>query len=254
MKKVVIAVTLVFALYFSIMAAYAEDTTIIISTEEWEYATNKDGTGLYWDIFRAVYEPEGYKIKPQIRSYVGSINLLKEKKVDVMVGAYIDEIENGVYPKNHFAVDIVQAIYQNSANYEWNGAETLKGKKVGWIEGYSYDDYLPKDISQNFQIRTLKNREAAFRLLSKNQIDFYLDALSDLSHFLDKNPSYNPVDYTRKTVLELKLYVVFSDNDKGKKLAEIFDKRFSELLEQGKIKKIYDKYTAANFTYPSDFK
>ncbi len=253
MKNSIVTVTLVLILFFSVMSAYAENTTILFSTEEWKDATNKDGTGLYWDIFRAVYEPEGYKVKPIIRSYEGSVNYLKKKNVDVMIGAYINEIENVVYPKNHFAVDIVQVIYQSSAKYQWNGIKTIKGKKVGWIKGYSYDDYLPEDITRNIQIRRLQDRKAAFRLLSKNRIDFFMDALSDLSAFLKNNSNYKSVNYARKTIFNLKLYVVFTDNDKGKKLAEIFDKRFSILLKKGEIRKMYDKYKASNFTYPSDF-
>ena len=54
---------------------------IIMASEEWTNATNRDGTGLYWDIFRAVYEPVGIKTKFVIQSFDGSVNLVKKKQV-----------------------------------------------------------------------------------------------------------------------------------------------------------------------------
>ena len=36
---------------------------IIFASEERSNATNRDGTGLYWDIFRAVYSSMGIKTK-----------------------------------------------------------------------------------------------------------------------------------------------------------------------------------------------
>ncbi len=253
MKNSIVVIILALILSFSIMPAYAENTKLIFSSEEWKDATNKDGTGLYWDIFRAVYEPEGYEVNPKIRSYQGSINLLKRKNVDVMVAAYKDEIENVVYSKNHFAVDIVQVIYLNSFEYQWKGIDTIKGKRVGWIKGYLFNDYLPGDLGKDIQIRRINDRDIAFHLLNIKRIDFFMDALTDLNFFLKNNDTHKSANYTRKTILELKLYLVFSDGAKGKKLAEIFDKRFSLLLTKGDIRKLYDKYKAANFTYPSDF-
>ena len=252
MRKIFVMVSLILTLCFSIVPAYAEGNTLVFGTEEWKDATNNDGTGLYWDIFRAVYESEGYIVKPMIRSYEGSINLLKAQRIDVMVGAYIDEVDNAIYPKNHFAVDIVQVVYKNNGKYKWRGVETIKGQNVGWIKGYSFDNYLPCGIPENIQISRVYDRQAAFRLLNNNRIDFFMDPMGDLKDFLYANPKFI-ADYKQQKILELNLYIVFSNNDKGKKLAEIFDRRFSMLQKNRDIKKLYDKYKASNFTYPSDF-
>lgn len=252
MKQSIIAI-LTLLLSLSVLPAYATDTTLVFATEEWKDATNKDGTGLYWDIFRAVYEPKGYKIKPLIRSYEGSINLLKANRADVMVGAYKDEIDGVVYPKNNFAVDIVQVTYKKD-KFKWRGLETIKGYSVGWIKGYSYDDYLPPGITKKIRIRKLRDKKTAFHLLDLNRIDFYMEAMGDLNDFFKANSNYRLKDYTRHTLLELKLYIVFTQSARGKKLAGIFDKRFSMLLKKGEIKKLYNRYKTANFSYPSNFR
>ncbi|MCP4346374.1 MAG: hypothetical protein GY795_12710 [Desulfobacterales bacterium] len=52
MKSNIVFIILVLMLCFLSMPVYAENTTIIFYAEEWKDATNKDGTGLYWDILR----------------------------------------------------------------------------------------------------------------------------------------------------------------------------------------------------------
>ena len=68
---------------------------IIFASEERSNATNRDGTGLYWDIFRAVYGSMGIKTKIIIQSYNGSVSLVKQHKADAAVGIYPDTIRGG---------------------------------------------------------------------------------------------------------------------------------------------------------------
>jgi len=253
MASRLISYSFILILCCTLTPAYAEKNTLIISSESWENATHRDGSGLYWDIFRAVYEPVGYVVEPEIRSYQGSINNLKLKRSDVMVGAYLDEIEDVIYPKNHFAVDIVQVIYPKNRRFKWEGLNSMKGRNVSWIDGYSFDDYLPDTISKDLYIRKVTNRETVFRLLDANKVDFFMDARSDLINFLKSNVEYKIDNYVTKIVLELKLFTVFSHNKKGRMLAEIFDQRFAILLANGEIKRLYDKYENSNLMYPSDY-
>ena len=236
-----------------ICEATAEKKTITFATEEWKDATHKDGTGLYWDVLRAVYESQGYKIKPLIRSYKGSVKLIKTKKIDAMIGAYINEIKEGIYPKNHFAVDVVLAVYKKRSKFQWIGVETIRGKKVSWIDGYFYHEYLPESIVNSISIRRVDDRETGFRLLNLSQIDFYIDAQGDVKDFFIAKSGYHLEDFLMENVLELKLYVVFIDSPKGKALANLFDKEFTKLLTTGQIKSLYNSYRHSNFTIPSDF-
>ena len=72
---------------------------IILASEERSNATNKDGTGLYWDIFRAVFGSVGIKTKMIIRSYDGSVSLVKQQKADAAVGICPDAIRGTVFSK-----------------------------------------------------------------------------------------------------------------------------------------------------------
>ena len=48
------------ALAFQVLADEASvPGKIMLASEQWNDYTNKDGTGLAWDVLRQVFEPEG---------------------------------------------------------------------------------------------------------------------------------------------------------------------------------------------------
>ena len=231
----------------------ADDTTITFASEEWQYATNKDGTGLYWDIFRAVFEPEGYTIETKLCTYDASVRMVEMQKVDAMVGAYENEFEKGIFPQMHFAVDEVQAMYRKGGISAWQGGNSIQNKTVAWIKGYSYDDYLDPDLVKTLDIKRVLERKTIFHLLDAGKVNVVLDATSNITDFFKAHSEYDEKNYERKTFLELKLFTVFAQTDKGKALAAIFDRRFKELVQNGQIKTLYDQTPYSGFKYPSNF-
>lgn len=248
MKKHASLGLIMIAFFFPFSAA-AQDkpAEVRFATEAWDHATNADGTGLYWDIFRAVYEPEGINVTFSIRSYSGSVELLKRKKVDAVVAAYKDEIEESHYPKWHFAVDVVQALFKKSRFETFDGQKTMAGKKVAWIKGYALNEYLDVPVEK----MEFGERAGALKSLDRDRYDFFLDAQGDLIETLQKG-HVNAENYRRETIKQLNLYLAFVKSEKGKKLSEIFDTKFPKLVESGEIRKLYEKWKQGNFTYPFD--
>ncbi len=72
MRKVIHSIIFEFCVLFCLaIAAIGQEpqvTTIHVVTPEWEGYTEQDGTGVYFDLVRAVYEPVGvvmtYEIVP----------------------------------------------------------------------------------------------------------------------------------------------------------------------------------------------
>ena len=244
--KTFMAVSLVIlsALLVRPLAAAENITEIVLASEEWESATNKDGTGLYWDIFRAVYEPENIQVKTEIRSYSGSVELVKQHKADALVGAYKDEVEGALFPQAYFGTDVVQAVFKKGKVPEFKGQETLSGKNVAWIKGYAYNEYLDVPVVKN----EFDQRQDALRVLDRDRIDFFLDARAEIREVVAKG-LLDTSKYEMVTVLKLNLYLAFANDEKGQKLKEIFDARFPQLVASGEIKKLYDKWNAADSYY-----
>ena len=94
---------------------------IILASEEWANATNKDGTGLYWDIFRAVYEPVGIKTKFIIHSYKGSVSLVKKNQADAAVGIHPEKIQGALSSQYPFVKDYLLVLFKKNKVDQWNG-------------------------------------------------------------------------------------------------------------------------------------
>jgi polar amino acid transport system substrate-binding protein len=231
--------TLLIFLYSSSIPVIAGNnpTEIIMASEEWTNATNRDGTGLYWDIFRAVYEPVGIKTKFIIQSYNGSVKLVKKNRVDAAVGIYPDLIQGAHFSQYPFVKDYVLVLFKKNKLDQWNGQESLQNKKVAWIKGYSYDEYLEVPVIK----REFSNREIILRRLDDDQVDFFMDTRNDMESVLNKG-IVEVSRYTVETVLELDRYLIFADNHKGKQLKKIFDYRFPRLVESGEIERLFAKW------------
>ena len=238
MKKLVF-LTLVFLLCSLCFPALAGNSPgeIIFASEEWSNATNRDGTGLYWDIFRAVYGSLGIRSKIIIQPYDESVGLVKQQKADAAVGIYPDLIRGTMYSRYPFVKDYVVVFFKKDRFVHWEGQRTLQNRKVAWIQGYSYDEYLVVPVIK----KEFDSREEILRSLDDDQIDFYMDTRNDIEALLNKD-IIDVTPYTVETVLELDRYLVFANNNKGKKLKHIFDHRFPLLVKSGEIERLCDKW------------
>ena len=210
---------------------------IIFASEERSKATNRDGTGLYWDIFRAVYGSMGIETKIIMQSLNGSVSLVKQHKADAAVEIYPDTIRGAVLSRYPFVKDYVLVLFKKDKFSQWDGQQTLKNKKVAWMKGYAFDEYLEVPVIK----KEFYTREAILRRLDSDQIDFFMDTRNDVESVLNKGV-IDVSRYTVETVLELERYLVFANNDKGKKLKKIFDFRFPYLVKTGEIERLYDKW------------
>ncbi len=235
----IICITLILFLLSSSPPAIAgnQPREIIMASEEWTNATNRDGTGLYWDIFRAVYEPVGIKTKFIIQSYNGSVRLVKKKRVDAAVGIYPNPIQGALFSQYPFIKDYLLVLFKKNMMHQWNGQESLQNKRVAWIKGYSYDEFLEVPVIK----REFSNRDIILRRLEDDQVDFFLDTRNDMESVLNKG-IVAVSRYMVETVLELDRYLVFADNRKGRKLKKIFDYRFPRLVKSGEIERLIAKW------------
>jgi polar amino acid transport system substrate-binding protein len=218
-------------------AAGSSPEEIILASEEMANATNKDGTGLYWDIFRAVYEPVGIKTKFIIRSYKGSVSLVKKRQADAAVGVHPEKIQGALSSMYPFVKDYVLVLFKKNRLNQWDGQETLKNKRVGWIKGYAYDEYLEVPVIK----KEFASRDSILRQLDKDQIDFFMDTRNDVESVLN-NGIIDVSRYTVETVLELERYLVFANNKKGQELKKIFDYRFPHLVQSGELDRLFAKW------------
>lgn len=216
--------------------AYGADT-IRISSEQWDGATHRDGSGLYWDIIRAVYEPAGVDVRTRIVPYARSIReVMVTDKADAWVASYLDEVDGALYPEWHFDADYVDAVYNPDLVSGIEGEETLAGREVGWMRGYAYDQYLSVGVNAT----QVDDRHGGLRMVEGGRLDFFIDAQVEIDTALEETGLGEKL--ASDTVLELPLYLGFADTERGRELLAIWDRRMPKLLEDGTIKRLYQEY------------
>ncbi|OEE61823.1 hypothetical protein A1OO_12665 [Enterovibrio norvegicus FF-33] len=230
---------LLFAITFSTTALAEKNAPkeIVIVSEAWEDATEKDGTGLYFDIMRKVFEPLGYKVKTLTTTYSRSIYLVQTQKMHAFLGSYIDEQEKVLYPYWHFDAEQVSAVYKASVIPKWTGEESLKGKTVGWVKGYDYNEYITTSVN----VREVKSRRQGLTMVYSDRLDVLIDARSEIEEefeqgYIDRNA------FAVSNVTDLKLYPAFTNTTEGEELRMLYDQRFEVLLKSGELQAMFDEY------------
>jgi hypothetical protein len=65
------------------------------------------------------------------------------------VGIYPDLIKGALFSQYPIVKDYVLVLFKKSKLNQWNGSESLQNKKVAWIQGYAYDEYLEETAAND---------------------------------------------------------------------------------------------------------
>lgn len=225
-------------LLFNLQILFAQNIKeVLIVSESWEDYTNKDGSGLYFDIVRMIYEPMGIKVKIKIYPYKRSSMMVDRKVADMWLGSYIDEEGYALYPKYHFDREILTAMFKKEKYPNFIDQKSLANKDVCWIRGYNLDEYLNVKV----KVHERNDRTTILNALEKDRYDFFLDDKRDMQHAIEKN-DFNTSNYNIVEVLEIPLYPGIRNDDRGKELKEIWDKQYENIIKDGSLKKLYMKH------------
>ena len=246
MHKVLVAVILSLMLPLLVWAAEQGDADkIYVVSVPWEQFSHADGSGLYFDLFRAIYEPEGIaviaKVQPLLRA-IASIN--SGDRADVMLAEWAsehigDELpyqqQKLLYPQNAVYGEYVEAVFLPGSNLTWAKVHGDKQCKVAWIRGYGYGPIL--DVA-NHNISYLNSSEQGLKMLASRNIDAYINDRQEIAKDTRK-PAFNHIQWQRELILMRKLYPVFHANERGRYLLGIFDRRMQEMRASGELFQLY---------------
>lgn len=211
---------------------------LVIVSEAWTDYTNADGTGLAWDLMRKVFESAGYRVSPRVVPYTRAVGLVQRGEADIWIGSYKDEA-NSLYPRWNYDTDHVYAI--GLVSRPSPDINLLDQYKLAWVRGYQYQRYLPS-IKRYTEVQ---RRNGILAMLDLGRVDYYIDALNEIQTLLRDSPRQSAYKVTH--LIELPLYLGFTDSPRGRQLRELFDRRMDELVPSGQLRPIFAKW---NQPYP----
>lgn len=209
--------------------------SIKIATPVWKGWTNEDGTGLYLELLKLVYEPVGVDVRYEFVPWARAVSYIDSKKNDAMLGSY--NTVDAYFPNYPIDTEYTAIVYKKGLPIEWLGEETLRNKSIVWVRGYNYHKYL------NVKVRYIEvnKSEQGWLMLKADRVEFFMNSLTAINKYLKQN-DIDRDNFNIETVLTKNLYLRFAKTEKSKQLIQIFDQRMNELTKLGILKELYAKW------------
>lgn len=209
--------------------------------------SQKDGTGYYWDLLRAVYEREGMELEVYSAPFKRCLALVETKKVDAAVAVFktSERSKKFTYPKSRLSFSSYGLTYLKQTSFDKR--ENVKGR-VGIITGYDFSAWLPS----NLRVHTLDNNYQAIRMLKLKRLDYHADDLQDVLLTL-RQRGEQPDQFIFKTFDTRDLYIALTKDARGQKLANRFDRGLKKVFEDGTLERLIKEHGTVNSILP-DFK
>jgi polar amino acid transport system substrate-binding protein len=227
---------------------------IVLATDTIDGLVEKDGSGLYVDILSKIFAAQSIELNimivPQSRAYLWTAN----GNADAMLSARQNEVEGLYFPVWHYDITFVSAMFKKDRFKDWQGEYSLQNRSVGTLRGANYNNYLyvPIDLQQVTQ------RIEGVKMLKLDRLDFFLDNRKALQQTLIANATelskmnFDPQQYQIENIVPVKQYIAFTDNAKGRELAQIFDAGFAKLLASGELEALFIAYNYLPFPFPQN--
>ena len=216
---------------------------IRIITPQWEGQTNRDGSGLFFDIIRSVYEPEGIRIVFAFAPWKRCISTVQAGERDAMLCVWASHArkDHQLIPKIPLYIEHTAAVVKKASGIVWKGIHSLDYRRAVWLRGY---DYHLADQLTDIQLadwHEVDGHDEAWHQLDLDRFDAYIDALIDIRAYVDSGLAEARLYEIHPLWLQ-KAYVAFADSDRSRQLVRVYDRRAAAMVASGQMAEIYHKW------------
>lgn len=222
--------------------AQAEPVEVHIVSQYWQGYAEEEGKGRMWEVIRTVFASGGVTLKAETMPYERAVKAVRQGKADAWAAAYRDEKAFARFPRWPHDYEMLSVAARTETLKDWRGLESLAGKKVAHLRGYS----LEQHIAVPFQSQTLNRLSQGIKLVEMGRVDYIAEAQEDLQALLQtRPPDAEPLGLRR--VKELGLYLGFRPGARSEKLIALWDKHLPEAIEDGTLRAIFEKDDAMEY-------
>ncbi len=215
-------------------------TTIHIVTPAWENQTHKDGTGLFFEIIRKVYEPVGIKMEFEIAPWKRAKMMIDSKNADARLVVFQTR-KDQLVPRYPVYVDYTALVCRKDSISTWEGIKSLEGHSVIWMRGYD-NHKLPILQDMKYEWFEVNSYEQAWKMLEAGRVDCYMEAFIDLKPYVEQHDVDLSAYYVSEDVYSANAYLEFAKTDRSKELIMIYDDRMPKLLASGELQQLFEKW------------
>ncbi len=213
---------------------------IKVVTAQWQNFTNPDLSGVYFDYLRLVLPADQYQYEVEFTTFGRSLAALKKHQADISFGLTGTDAPNSLRAAIPYDVDRVIAIYSPQqlgiSSLTSLSTQSLTSYRLAWNLAYNYGEALGLK-SQGYQVTS---SEQGITLVINQRIDIYLAESGDLNSEDSLKLLQHP-KLQQEELLQIPVYVGFSNTARGKSLKQKWDERVKLLLADGQLAEFYRK-------------
>ncbi|OZG72777.1 hypothetical protein BTA51_14750 [Hahella sp. CCB-MM4] len=197
---------------------------------------------MYHELWKEVFDAYGIQASVLFAPYKRCKELARSGHVDAFPGGYRRDINVGnlIYPHWYIGVDIISVAYRKGTISSWTGTSNLSGKVVGWERGLQFD--VAGIITEDIHLEEFTHLDAALMKLNAGRLDFILDYRQALESTLAELELEESIVIRANVITGQEYFMLFHDNEKGRFLAEHWDRVMRKLSDEGRLHYLYSKF------------
>jgi polar amino acid transport system substrate-binding protein len=204
------------------------------------------------ELAKTIFEPQGIKVDYEIMPWAEALTNARAGKIDGVIGAGTAELEGLKAPEESIGEPRVVMLVRKDNPWVYETPLSLKGKKLGVVDGYSYWDSLDKYIQANKAPAVMAFKgdtplADGLRQLKEGKIDAMPETMAVFVwtvRGMGMSPSDFRIAYTWQNE---PIYLAFSKNEKGERYAKIFDEGMRKLRASGDLAALLKRYGLAEW-------
>jgi len=244
MKRVLMSVIAV--LFLGAGISYGADKHITSAANAWPPFLDPEapGQGLSIEIVKAAFATQGYTFVHDFIPWARAVNEVKKGKIDILPDTwYTGERSGFLMFSNPYASNQVKFIKKAGDSFEYDGMESLTGKKVGIILKYGYGDKFMN--AENFTRDGVSDFVVNIKKLVSGRVDLTLeDEIVAKSILSKKAPALlKQIEFTKNAYSSNDLHVTCAlANPRHEEIINAFNKGLDAIKADGTLKGIFDRY------------
>lgn len=245
MKKLLLLIAI---LFLTTIQCFADDKTIVAAGDPYppfvDPSSPKEGLSL--EIARAAYKLEGYTVKMEYVPWARAEDGVQKGKYDILTNTWMNEKRKGYLMYSEpYAVNEIKFIKTKDDPFEYNGLESLTGKKIGTVRGYGYGEAFMG--ATNFKREEAENLMTSIKKLThaSKRVDLVIeDEIVARVIIAKEDPNLlNNIEFTKNSFSSNKLYVTSGlANPRHKDIIDAFNRGLAALKASGEYDKIMASY------------
>ncbi|HET9241546.1 MAG TPA: transporter substrate-binding domain-containing protein [Oligoflexus sp.] len=228
---------LIFVPALPVSAQHSVKTVVWHTPNDWEGYVNGEGKGLYVDLVKQVFRAKGITVKRETVPWKRALHNVQVGKADFTGGTTPIP---GYYISRQPLIQGWEVIFQRKGALKPPVIDRLQSKIGVWPMGYI--DEFPQDIKEHLKGHEIASREQGIRMVLSGRVDYYLDNLVQLSDTLDLIPGSRD-EFECAEIFSDTLYMLFTKNNRGRKLRDLYDEEIERLAKTDALAKIYEKWS-----------